>query len=861
MVLAALLLCFVCCRGSWGFHGLVYPRNVGPSRSSVPPAYRHQRRLGEIRIGSSLLWSSQESSPLDASSSNKKNETLPLFSQLIASLGDGNNGGSSQPDADTSSSAVNITTPVSPEQEKLLAEAEELRQRARKLKAEALAEEAALKDTRSNQQSARIRDGDFLMHRLFQDMESAAEANNKNNDQANNNGTTSISMLEEEQKIANILREERWSPDQVLLVLERLVEQQIQHQDSRPILTPSQSAVISNNPNFQIGDTRNAAIVANETKWQVLEGWIACLINAAAMLDDEFNDKNSNNNKDNSNKSQQSSSSGEKEERAKTTQAYNSRWTGRVATTLRSRRKELMRAQEEELKRRIAANVNAVFRATSKSLSEAAAAARSPTGATPVPDDIQEYTRQTLGLPPPSSGGGGGPSLNTTAVMESVQPVPLWVPSSLLPYLVQSKATLVKEDVTTIKERVLIGSRFFCTSSDAIPSAAVFRGNIRTPVGLVDSDASDGTSSSNVVSNHTAVVFQEVQQRLETEGLAGRVQLFMMEDSEWRPGKDARVSKPNPVILAISKRVEPVESAMEKVTTSKIAKRIAVALSMLATFSFSVSSYALNPTFFDAVVNQKSVPALLSCIPLCIGILSVQLFHEAAHYLVAKLRKIKIGRPTLLPSPQVGTFGCITPILSFPTNRSALFDLAFSGPVSGMLISFLMMWGGMYATTHASEVAMSSFPVLPIGLLKSSLLTTIFVSVTAPKLVMLPMAQPIPLHPLFISGFCGLVSSALNLLPVFRLDGGRLISSLFGPRFAGVSSAATLMFMLSLTISGTSGIALTWGLLIVFLQRRTEVPVRDDVTMVDDVRFGAWIAATTAAILTLAPFPGGPGFL
>lgn len=284
-------------------------------------------------------------------------------------------------------------------------------------------------------------------------------------------------------------------------------------------------------------------------------------------------------------------------------------------------------------------------------------------------------------------------------------------------------------------------------------------------------------------------------------------------------------------------------------------------MTLLATFSFAVSCYALNPTFFDSVVNQKDASVLFGCIPLFLGTLSVQVIHEAAHYLVARIRNIKIGRPTFIPSPQIGTFGCITPLLSFPPNRKALFDLAFSGPVAAMLVSLLMMLGGINATIHASEAALSTFPVVPVGLFKCSLLTSMLMSVLAPKLMMLPLAQPIPIHPLFISGFAGLISSALNLLPIFRLDGGRLIATLFGSRFAGVTSAGTLLFMLSLTISGSSGIALTWGLLIVFLQRRTEVPVRDDVTQVDDFRFGSWLAAITGAVLALAPWPGGPGFL
>lgn len=275
-----------------------------------------------------------------------------------------------------------------------------------------------------------------------------------------------------------------------------------------------------------------------------------------------------------------------------------------------------------------------------------------------------------------------------------------------------------------------------------------------------------------------------------------------------------------------------------------------------------MSSYVLNSNFFNAIVYRRDSRVLLrSCIPIFLGVMLVQVVHEAAHYLVARIHKIKIGRPTPLPSPQIGTFGCITPLQSFPANRSALFDLAFSGPVAAFAVSLIMLAVGSHTTLHASEAALSRFPVVPIGLLKSSLLTSMVLSVTAPKLMVLPLAQPVPVHPLLISGFAGLVSSALNLLPVFRLDGGRMILALFGTRDNGIWSGTTLMFMLSLVISGTSTVALTWGLLIILLQRQTEVPVRDDVTPVNVFRFRAWIGAITAAILTLSPFPGGPGYL
>jgi hypothetical protein len=556
------------CPGIWSFNNNVKGRPLVKSSNILTgietPLRKHRLSQDRCRQRSISLWlsspleaSSPQNSTIESTSSlsgKKTNETgVPSSSYGVAAA---------RADDRKEERDANVTV-LSEDRQKILAEAEVLRERARKLRAEAMADEIALRNSRSNQQSQRSQDGIDLTNRLFQDADTPLFINSPNNSL-------------QEQKIADSLRKDRWSPDQVMLVLEHLVQQQMQHQEKKSILTPSQAAVNRPSSTFQIGDTRNAAIEANETKWLLIDGWISSLINAASILDDEYNDrttttdKNNNNNNNNNNKpsatqqqqqQQQHPSSDAKSDDHDEAHGCNIRWTGRVSAALRSRRKELVRAEEEELNRRIAANVNAVVRASK--------AARITTTAGVVPDNIEEYTRRTLGLLRPDDATSGRASNRTITLEQRLQAVPMWVPSSLLPYLVQSRATLVKEDVKTIKDMVLLGSRFFCTDSDAIPSAAIFRGNIRTPVGLVDTAAISARSG---YSNHTAIVFQEIQERLQAEGLAERVQLFMLEDPEWRQGKDARVPKPLPVLLAIAKRVEPTESAMEKFTTSKTAK-------------------------------------------------------------------------------------------------------------------------------------------------------------------------------------------------------------------------------------------------------------------------------------------------
>lgn len=288
---------------------------------------------------------------------------------------------------------------------------------------------------------------------------------------------------------------------------------------------------------------------------------------------------------------------------------------------------------------------------------------------------------------------------------------------------------------------------------------------------------------------------------------------------------------------------------------------ISVSATMLTTLAYSISCYALNPNFFSSVVEKHDVSILIACFPIFVGVLAIQAIHEAAQYLMAKRAGLKIGLPVLLPSFQIGTFGSIVPMRSFPVNRSALLDFSLSGPLAGMLISVITMAGGILATVYASTDALVQFPFVPVALLKASYLVGSMLSLLAPKTMILPSSQPVPVHPLFVIGFAGLISNALNMLPIGRLDGGRAYSAVFGTRNASIASLLLLGFLSLLSLTGMSTIAIFWGLFVVLLQRQADIPVRDEVTDVDDLRVKIYVGTLALSLLALAPFPTGQGML
>ena len=433
----------------------------------------------------------------------------------------------------------------------LLAEVRELRARAQQLKAEALAEEAALGTARSSRRDRRLQECDGLVGRLF-----TSSTNTSSSKGIETSGSLDANAT---QHVADMLRKEGWSPPQVVMVLERLQERQ----NGLLLMQQQQPAVISMDEN----SIRNNAT----EEWAVLEGQILSLIQAAGTLDDEYAASAA--------RAKKNNITDDRTVASHNSTIASSRWTGRVEAALKTRRKEMLRALEEDVKRKVAA---AIFNSSNNNNNNAVTSGTTTSPDAIMLDEIQENLQRIARKIPViqgngggGGGGGGGDNNNATGGLGRVSSVPFWVPPSLLPFLAESRATIRKEDVALIQDRVLVGTRFFCTSSDSIPSAAIFRGNLRTPGEATTTTTTMGPKDKMRRSNHTAAVLEEIQLRLEAQGIAERVQLFLMDDPEWRPGArndNQKLTTPLPVILAISKKVKPTENAMEKATTSVLGK-------------------------------------------------------------------------------------------------------------------------------------------------------------------------------------------------------------------------------------------------------------------------------------------------
>jgi membrane-associated protease RseP (regulator of RpoE activity) len=257
----------------------------------------------------------------------------------------------------------------------------------------------------------------------------------------------------------------------------------------------------------------------------------------------------------------------------------------------------------------------------------------------------------------------------------------------------------------------------------------------------------------------------------------------------------------------------------------------------------------------EQLQNGDAEPLVLA-LPIAVGLGGLQLLHEVAHLVAALRSNVKIGFPVAVPSLQLGLYGCVTRFFSFPPSRSALFDVAAAGPVVAGVASLAVYVVGLILSFDLPPLPAAPgdlYPVLPTALLQSSLLLGTMAEAILPDL---SNSQIVQLHPLAVIGFTGTLLNALQLLPVGRLDGGRLATAALGQGAAGIVSGIGLLLLgLQSILSGDNPILLYFGLFVIFFQRAPDLPVANEYTGLGLTRQIAAVSAFLFMLLTLLPCP------
>ena len=155
-------------------------------------------------------------------------------------------------------------------------------------------------------------------------------------------------------------------------------------------------------------------------------------------------------------------------------------------------------------------------------------------------------------------------------------------------------------------------------------------------------------------------------------------------------------------------------------------------------------------------------------IPLFFCFMGLQFVHEAGHRLVAFSKGVKLSVPVFVPSLITGVTSTVTTFKTLPKNKNDMFDISAAGPLAGVVASSFALAVGSKLTLISDP---ATLPALPLDILRQSTLGGAIIDQVIPGSLYVPDGASaagitIPLHPIGIAGFVGLIVNALALLPI-----------------------------------------------------------------------------------------------
>lgn len=382
-------------------------------------------------------------------------------------------------------------------------------------------------------------------------------------------------------------------------------------------------------------------------------------------------------------------------------------------------------------------------------------------------------------------------------------------------------------DVKLIKEKLFGYSTFWVTREEPfgdLGEGVLFLGNLR---------------------GNREDVFAKLQSQL-AEIMGDKYNLFMVEEPN-SEGPDPRggprisfgmlrkdVSEPGPTtlwqyVIALLLFLLTIGSSVELGIASQINR-----------LPPEVVKYFTDPNAIEPPDMQLLYPFVESALPLAYGVLGVQIFHEVGHFLAAFPKNVKLSIPFFIPNITLGSFGAITQFKSILPDRKTQVDISLAGPFAGAVLSFSMFAVGLLLSSNPD--AARDMVQVPSMLFQGSLLLGLISRASLGYATM--HAATVPIHPLVIAGWCGLTTSALNMLPVGCLDGGRAVQGAFGKNSL-VGFGLTTYCLLGLGVLG-GPLSLPWGLYVLICQRTPEKPCLNDVSEV-----GTWRQTILAIFIFL----------
>ena len=231
-----------------------------------------------------------------------------------------------------------------------------------------------------------------------------------------------------------------------------------------------------------------------------------------------------------------------------------------------------------------------------------------------------------------------------------------------------------------------------------------------------------------------------------------------------------------------------------------------------------------------------------------ISLIAIIGIHELGHKISAKIDGIESSPPYFIPGIpfMLPTFGAIIFQKSPVVNRDDMFDIGFSGPIAGFLVSIGV---AILSFLRGTWVPIDEFRSVIEQAEKAG-------GVPLPSPLLFYLIRPLFGHPdklpltspaLSFAAWLGLLVTALNLFPVWQLDGGRIFRSILSPRQHRIAS------YISIAILAFTGYFFFALLLLLLMPRVPDIPPLDQVSPLSRSRKLMFIAVFVMLVLSFVP--------
>ncbi len=266
-------------------------------------------------------------------------------------------------------------------------------------------------------------------------------------------------------------------------------------------------------------------------------------------------------------------------------------------------------------------------------------------------------------------------------------------------------------------------------------------------------------------------------------------------------------------------------------------------IATLITVSLFAFMYIEGLVEYNLIPEPSPVDLLINIALYVVAIFSIIGLHEIGHKIASYIHGIDSSPPYFIPFFPFGTMGAFIIQRSPPVNRDALFDIGISGPLISFICTIPVAMAGIHLSYIVSSASVEHIPTMVIPMPILIHILSWFANLNVPDYA------TIILHPLGIAAWLGALVTALNLFPIWQLDGGHVFIAVFGRKNHKIASLIALMVLFLLGYW-----AMSFLLLLLLMFSGGEHPgALDEVSPLSTSRKVIFIIAMIILVLCIAP--------